>query len=156
MFNSQNGTAQVRFRKVIFWGGRGGHMQASEPNNVASSGSPGTALALAAPATRARAKEMTPEERAEFDRAVERIEQFPREFGWLMIYVGVLGIILPGVVGVPLVVAGGAVLLPGGRRRLSDWVARNPSRLVIASLKQIVRMADDLERRYPSTPGKAA
>ena len=95
---------------------------------------------------------LTPEEQAEFERAVQRIENFPHEFGWLMIYVGILGIILPGVIGFPLVIAGGAVVAPGGRKWLALWLGRNHGPMVRASLKQIVRMADDLDRRYPSKP----
>ena len=114
---------------------------------------PGNTAALAVTATEASAEAPTPEERAEIERAVQRIEQFPREFGWLMIYVGVLGVVLPGIVGFPLVIAGGAVVMPGGRKWLSRWVGREPGRLTRASLKQIVRMADNIERRYPSVQG---
>jgi hypothetical protein len=110
------------------------------------------AVALTLPATDANEKTMTPDEQAEFERAMHRIEHFPREFGWLMVYVGVLGVVLPGIIGFPFVIAGGAVLVPGGRKWLSRWAARKPGRLVRASVKQIIRMADDLERRYPRLP----
>ncbi len=114
---------------------------------------PGNTAALAVLAPDASAEAMTTEERAEIERALQRIEHFPCEFGWLMIYVGVLGIVLPGIVGFPLVIAGGAVVIPGGRKWLSRRVSRKPGRLVLASLKQIVRLADDIERRYPSARG---
>ena len=120
-------------------------------NDSAAIGAHSAALALV-PATNVVLEAMTPEERAEIDRAVERIEHFPREFGWLLIYVGVLGIVLPGVIGFPLVIAGGAIVMPGGRKQLSRMVGSNPGPLVRASLKQILRMADDIERRYPSAP----
>jgi hypothetical protein len=109
--------------------------------------------ALAVRASNASTQAITPEERAEFERAVERIEHFPREFGWLMVYVGVLGVVLPGIIGFPFLIAGGAVVMPGGRKWLSRWVSRKPGPLVRASLKQITRMIDDIERRYPSVPG---
>jgi hypothetical protein len=111
---------------------------------------------LTVPATGAGADEMTPEQRAEFERALQRIENFPRGFAWLMVYVGVLGVVLPGVIGFPFLIAGGAVLMPGGRKRLARWAARKPGPLVRASLKQITRMADDIERRYPSLPRVAS
>ena len=63
-----------------------------------------------------------------------------------------LGVVLPGIIGFPFLIAGGAVVMPGGRKWLSRWVSRKPGRLVRASLKQITRMADDIERRYPSVP----
>jgi hypothetical protein len=126
-------------------------MIAVESSDLAAAGFAESTTALTV-----RPKEMTPEQRAELERALQCIEHFPREFGWLMIYVGVLGIVLPGIVGFPLVIAGGAVLMPSGRKRLSRWVSRNPKPFVLASLKQIVRMADDLERRYPSKPGTSS
>jgi hypothetical protein len=116
---------------------------------------PNTA-ALAVPTTDAGTKAITPEELAEFERAVQRIEHFPRELGWLMIYVGVLGVVLPGIIGFPFLIAGGAVVMPGGRKWLSRWVSRKPGPFVRASLKQITRMIDDIERRYPSLPGAAS
>lgn len=127
-------------------------MTTVEITNDPATGATENAAALALVAIEANAGPLTPEERAEIERAVQRIEHFPREFGWLMVYVGVLGVILPGIIGFPFVIAGGAVVMPGGRKWLSRWVARNPGRLVRASLKQIVRMADDIERRYPSLP----
>jgi len=113
---------------------------------------PGNSVALSLPATDASADALTPEEQAEFERAVQRIENFPPEFGWLMVYVGVLGVVLPGIIGFPFLIAGGAVVMPGGRKWMSRWVSRKPGPLVRASLKQITRMADDIERRYPSVP----
>ncbi len=53
------------------------------------------------PATDGSVEVMTPMERIEFEQELQRIVHFPRELGWLMIYVGVLGIILPGVIGFP-------------------------------------------------------
>lgn len=130
-------------------------MTADESTNDLVAAKPDNVVALALPATDASARAITPEEQAEFERAVQRIEHFPREFGWLMVYVGVLGIVLPGIIGFPFVIAGGAVLVPGGRKWLSRWAGSKPRPLVRASLRQIVRMADDLERRYPS-PSKAS
>ena len=81
-----------------------------------------------------------------------RFDELPRDLGWVLVYVGVLGVILPGIPGLPFVIAGGAVLLPGGPRLLDRWVGRKPPRVVHASIKQIARLVDDLERRYPRLP----
>jgi hypothetical protein len=94
----------------------------------------------------------TPDERAEDELVVLRIDQLPRDVGWLLLYVGVLGVILPGIVGFPFVIAGGAVLLPGGQRLLRRWVGQNPPPVVHACMKQIGRLLDDVERRYPRLP----
>jgi hypothetical protein len=145
-----------RFREMLFCNVGRKRMIAVESSDFGASGLTAQTTAVTVRAADAAGKEMPPEQRAEFERALDCIERFPREFGWLMIYVGVLGIVLPGIVGFPLVIAGGAVLMPSGRKSLSRWVSRHPKPLVLASLKQIVRMADDLERRYPSKPGTPA
>jgi hypothetical protein len=139
---------------MVFFAEQGGaSMTAPEPTDEFAAAKRAKTVALVVRKRGAEADALTPEEQAEFERALRRIERFPREFGWLMIYVGVLGIVLPGVIGFPLVIAGGAVLMPGGRQWLvRRWSSRQPGRLVRASLKQIVRMADDLDRRYPALP----
>jgi hypothetical protein len=116
------------------------------------------AVAHGAAAKRSRSRRVageipaTPDARAEDQLVVHRIDQLPRDVGWLLVYVGVLGVILPGIVGFPFVIAGGAVLLPGGPRLLKRWVGRNPPPFVHACLKQIGRLLEDVERRYPRLP----
>jgi hypothetical protein len=90
-----------------------------------------------------------PDEAAEL---THRIERLPRDVGWLLIYAGMLGVILPGVIGFPLVLAGAAVVTPGGSTRIARWIGRNPPKLVRASIAQIERLLDDLDRRYPPIP----
>lgn len=81
-----------------------------------------------------------------------RIDELPRDAGWVLVYVGVLGVVLPGIIGFPFVIAGGAMLLPGGPQLLNRWVGRNPPPVVRASVRQIIRLVGDLERRYPRLP----
>ena len=83
---------------------------------------------------------------------LHRIEQLPREVAWLMVYVGVLGLVVPGILGAPFLVAGTAILSPGGPKRLARWAGRKPHRLVHLGVAQITRLVDDLERRYPLLP----
>jgi hypothetical protein len=84
---------------------------------------------------------------------VLRIANAPRDVGWLMVSVGVLGVILPGIIGTPFLVAGIAVLAPGGPQLLTRWAAGNrPKGVVLTGLKQMGRWLDDLERRYPRPP----
>jgi len=99
---------------------------------------------------------VTPREPADDQPGVLRIDQLPRDVGWLLVYVGVLGVVLPGIIGTPFLVAGGAILLPGGPKLLSRWAGRNPPRVVHASMKQISRLVYDLERRYPRLPSAAS
>ncbi len=87
---------------------------------------------------------------------IDQIEQLPPEVGWLLIYVGFLGVVLPGIVGLPFFVAGLGIVTPGGRKRVARWVGKNPPRFVHFSVRQISRLVEDLERRYPLLPKDGA
>jgi len=71
-----------------------------------------------------------------------RAEQLPREAGWLLITAGIVGLVVPGVLGTPFLLAGLAVLTPSGSKLLTRW--GGPS-----AMRQIRRFLVDLERRYP-------
>ena len=71
-----------------------------------------------------------------------RVEQLPKEAGWLLITAGVVGLVVPGVLGTPFLLAGAVVLVPGGSKLLSRWVGHS-------AMRQVGRFLDDLERRYP-------
>ena len=71
-----------------------------------------------------------------------RIEQLPKEAGWLLITAGVVGLVVPGVLGTPFLLAGAVVLVPGGSKLLSRWAGHS-------AMRQIGRFLDDLGRRYP-------
>jgi hypothetical protein len=90
--------------------------------------------------------------RAVDEQLMRRIEKLPKEAGWALITAGVIGVIAPGIVGVPFLVAGAFVLAPGGPRTLSRWAGRKPRKFVHSALRQICRFIDDLERRYPHRP----
>ena len=71
-----------------------------------------------------------------------RVEQLPKEAGWLLITAGVVGLVVPGVLGTPFLLAGVAVLAPSGPKLLSRWAGHS-------AIRQVLRFLDDLERRYP-------
>jgi hypothetical protein len=71
-----------------------------------------------------------------------RVDELPKEAGWLLITAGVVGVVVPGVLGTPFLLAGAVVLVPGGSRLLSRWAGHS-------AMRQIGRFLDDLERRYP-------
>jgi hypothetical protein len=71
-----------------------------------------------------------------------RVDELPKEAGWLLITAGVVGLVVPGVLGTPFLLAGAVVLAPGGSRLLSRWAGHS-------AMRQIGRFLDDLERRYP-------
>ena len=71
-----------------------------------------------------------------------RIEQLPKDAGWLLITAGVVGLVVPGVLGTPFLLAGAAVRAPSGPKLLSRWAGHS-------AIRQVLRFLDDLERRYP-------
>jgi hypothetical protein len=88
---------------------------------------------------------LSPEEEAE----LRRIKDLPRELGVMLMTVGVLGFVLPGVVGTPAVIAGGLVLWPKAFGRVESWFERKFPKIHKQSLYQINRYLNDLESRYP-------
>jgi hypothetical protein len=81
--------------------------------------------------------------------AVRRIEHLPREIGVMLVSVGVLGFVLPGVMGTPAIIAGGLVLWPGAFGKLEKWLRRRNPDVYLRGMQQIGRFLDDLEKRYP-------
>jgi hypothetical protein len=132
-------------------------MKRAQPSlgNSASQCEPSEPIELPAatnlPATQMR--ELTPAELAVDQQTVLRVEHLPREAGWMLVTAGVVGLIVPGVIGTPFLFAGVFVLVPGGPRLLSRWAGRNPPKFVHTAMRQISRFLDNLERRYPAKPG---
>jgi hypothetical protein len=88
-------------------------------------------------------------EAAALDSSARRMKDLPTEFGVMLLSVGVVGVILPGLVGIPALVVGGLVLWPGAFGGLDAWLRRRHSRLHRVGMQQLIRFLDDLERRYP-------
>jgi hypothetical protein len=91
---------------------------------------------------------------ADDEAAARRIQDLPKELGVMLVSVGVLGLVLPGVMGAPALVAGGLVLWPGTFRRVDEWLRRRNPGLYHRGMKQLGRFLDDLERRYPVSTEK--
>ena len=99
-----------------------------------------------------RPVESMPREVVIDERLMRRIEELPREVGWALVTAGVIGVIVPGILGAPFLAAGALVLTPGAPRAVSRWAFRRPRKSVQSALRQIIRFLDDLERRYPRNP----
>ena len=84
------------------------------------------------------------------DESAVKLEALPKEVGVLLLALGTLGLILPGPLGTPALVAGGVVLWPGAFGRVSHWMDRRFPRFSRAGNRQIGRFIVDLERRYPT------
>lgn len=90
-----------------------------------------------------------PEPAPEDEAAMKRIKDLPPEVGVMLLTVGALGFVLPGVVGAPAAIAGGLVLWPKRFAPIESWLERRFPQLHKQSLQQINRYLDDLEGRYP-------
>ena len=65
--------------------------------------------------------------------------------------IGTAGILLPGPVGSPFLVAGGIALWPSAFRKTEDWLQRMAPRLYDEGILQLERFLADLERRFPGS-----
>ncbi|MHB1560243.1 MAG: hypothetical protein ACYC61_22560 [Isosphaeraceae bacterium] len=93
-----------------------------------------------------------PEVTLEADEAtIRRLEKLPPEVAVLLMVVGVFGVLLPGPVGSPFLIAGGLALWPTSFRKMEDWLHRLSPRLYSEGIRQLERYLADLERRYPGT-----
>ena len=81
----------------------------------------------------------------------EEIRRLPKELGILLLVAGVVGLIVPGPMGTPALLAGGVVLWPGASDKVAGWLKRRHPAVYVQSIGQIHRFLDDMERRYPST-----
>jgi hypothetical protein len=90
--------------------------------------------------------QLTPEELSEYNRACQRVIQMPNNMGWVLISVGVVGVILPGIPGWPFLVIGGAVLVPGGRKWMSRRMVPQPGPALRTFVRVLNRFLDDFER----------
>lgn len=91
------------------------------------------------------------EELQQDEAVVDRVEHLAKDVALLLVAAGVVGIIMPGVLGTPFLIAGAAALWPGNRQRLQRWREGHSPKFFHGGMKQINRFLDDLERRYPKS-----
>jgi len=114
-------------------------MPAEEPETAASAEpAPKPATALV-PVTPLSDEEIT----------IDRVAHLSRDLGWTLVTAGVVGIVMPGVLGTPFLVLGAMVLWPGNRERVERWRRGHSPKALRGAMKQINRFLDDLEKRYP-------
>jgi hypothetical protein len=80
-----------------------------------------------------------------------RLRRLPPEMGILLLIVGTAGILLPGPVGSPFLLAGGIALWPAGFRRVEGWFMNIAPTMYETGIQQIEHFLADLERRYPGS-----
>jgi hypothetical protein len=85
----------------------------------------------------------------EDEAVVERVEHLNRSVGWMLISAGVVGIIVPGVLGTPFLIMGALALWPGNHKRVERWRQGHSPKMFHGAMRQVNRFLDDLEKRYP-------
>ncbi|HET6881061.1 MAG TPA: hypothetical protein VFI31_12945 [Pirellulales bacterium] len=78
-----------------------------------------------------------------------RLKHLPPEVGTLLVIVGIAGILLPGPVGSPFLLAGGVALWPRAFERVEHWYAKRFPKSHRSGMRVINRFILDLEKRYP-------
>ncbi|HUY36755.1 MAG TPA: hypothetical protein VMV69_28735 [Pirellulales bacterium] len=115
----------------------------------------------ASPGAATPASEAARAEAQAADKTRERIRHLPPEVGVVLLTVGVAGLILPGPIGTPLVLAGGLVLAPRAFDGLERWVQRRFPAVHQQGRRHLDRFINDFERRFGSVeklppPAKSA
>ena len=82
------------------------------------------------------------------------LKDVPKDVGVMLFSVGLTGFILPGITGIPALLAGGAVLWPETFGKIENWFKRKYPSAHKGGMKQIGRFLTDLDQRYP-LPTKA-
>lgn len=84
-----------------------------------------------------------------------RVKRMPKDVGVMLLSVGLAGVVLPGVLGLPFVLAGGVILMPKTTQKVRRSLGMKNEEENDFATRQITRFLDDFERRYPgnSTSG---
>jgi hypothetical protein len=81
---------------------------------------------------------------------LDKIKRLPTPVGVLLVGLGVAGLVLPGPMGTPLIVAGGLVLAPRTFHKVEMYFERRFPRFHKTGLSIVERFVNDLEKRYPN------
>ena len=85
----------------------------------------------------------------EDEAVVQRVEHLSKDVGWALVSAGVVGLVMPGVIGAPFLIMGALALWPGNHKRVERWRQGHSPKAFHGAMKQINRFLDDLEKRYP-------
>jgi hypothetical protein len=80
-----------------------------------------------------------------------RLGRLSTEIGIVLILVGTAGVLLPGPIGSPFLVAGVIALWPAALRAVERWLSESAPRIYVRWIRWIERFLADLERRYPGS-----
>ena len=85
---------------------------------------------------------------------LQKLQKLPNIIGIILIGSGLTGMMLPGIAGLPLLLAGGIVLSPWKATEIDGFFHRKFPEAYTTSMKMVDRFLDDLERRYPHKSNK--
>ena len=86
---------------------------------------------------------------ADIDKTVEMLGKLPPEIGMLLVLSGIAGILLPGPVGTPLLIAGGMTIWPKTFEPIERWFSRCFPKAHQEGVFQIKEFVSNLQRRFP-------
>ena len=79
----------------------------------------------------------------------QKLRELPKDVGVMLVAVGACGMVLPGMVGGPAMIAGGLVLWPKAFGKVDGWLEKRFPKSRRDGMKQIGRFIDDFEKRFP-------
>ena len=85
------------------------------------------------------------------EETIEMLGKLPAEFGMLLILSGIAGVLLPGPIGMPLLIAGGVTMWPKTFDPIERWFSRKFPIVHREGVFQIKEFISDLQRRFPDT-----
>jgi hypothetical protein len=86
---------------------------------------------------------------ASHQETMEMLGKLPPEIGMLLIISGIAGVLLPGPVGMPLLIAGGVTMWPKTFEPIERWFSRRFPVVHREGVFQIKEFISDLRKRYP-------
>jgi hypothetical protein len=88
---------------------------------------------------------------AEAEETIEMLGKLPPEIGMLLVLSGIAGILLPGPVGTPLLIAGGVTIWPKTFQPIERWFSRRFPKAHHEGVFQIKEFVANLQQRFPAS-----
>jgi hypothetical protein len=86
---------------------------------------------------------------------IDMLDTIPKDIGWMLLILGVIGVAVPGMVDVPLLIAGSIIIWPSTYRMFQRLAkTKKQAHLLDAPVRFLTRFHADLERRNPGGQSK--
>ncbi|QFY43452.1 hypothetical protein F6R98_13165 [Candidatus Methylospira mobilis] len=84
---------------------------------------------------------------------MDMLDTIPKDIGWMLLILGIIGIAVPGMVDIPLVIAGSIIIWPSTYRIFQRMArTKRQAHLLDAPVRFLSRFHADLEKRNPGGP----